>query len=258
MTILLIDTATIGTSVGLADVEGVLCEVVVRGDRRHLELLHPSIRYCLEACQLKLGDLSAIAVDRGPGRFTGLRVGIAAATALATALDIPLVGVESLDILLRGSGADCTPSVSVVDLRRNQLAWRIGVGATERSSDRVLPTATGSPEELARALCSAFPEATGDGAQQVLLVGDGARSGWSALESALSSGHSFAQPRASQELPALRALAEIAFEMLEESPREELSTVVPAYLRPPDAAINWESRTLIPAPEPARSESGAQ
>jgi tRNA threonylcarbamoyladenosine biosynthesis protein TsaB len=62
---------------------------------RHAELLHVFIQQCLKECDLKLSDLHYIGIGTGPGSYTGLRIGYAAAKAMAYALNVPLVGIYS-------------------------------------------------------------------------------------------------------------------------------------------------------------------
>jgi tRNA threonylcarbamoyl adenosine modification protein YeaZ len=70
---------------------------------RHAELLKNSCAFLLDQCGWKKEDLSMIAVSTGPGSFTGLRVGIAFARALAQGLDLPLVGIDSFEVLAKGA-----------------------------------------------------------------------------------------------------------------------------------------------------------
>src|SRR5882672_5335396 len=72
------------------------------GSRKALkqsELLIPSIDQLLRRCKIGKKNISLVAVDVGPGSFTGIRVGVAAARMLAQALEIPLIGVNSLEAL---------------------------------------------------------------------------------------------------------------------------------------------------------------
>ena len=67
--------------------------------RRHVETLVPAIEFMCRQATIDLSEISAIAVDVGPGLFSGLRVGVAAAKALSQALRIPTIGISSLDLL---------------------------------------------------------------------------------------------------------------------------------------------------------------
>ena len=100
---LAIETATTACAIGLLLDDGFVEERVLDHDRRHTEVLIPSISRVLKEHGLEVRDLDVILVDRGPGLFTGLRVGIATAQSLANAVGIGLVGVTSLEVLAHGA-----------------------------------------------------------------------------------------------------------------------------------------------------------
>jgi tRNA threonylcarbamoyladenosine biosynthesis protein TsaB len=99
--LLAIDTST--TQAGIALYNGsVLAEMVWQAGRDHGRLLLPTVERTLELVGHRVTDLSALAVARGPGSFTGLRVGLSAAKGLQLALGVPLYGFGSLDIVVYG------------------------------------------------------------------------------------------------------------------------------------------------------------
>ena len=107
MLILGIETATEQVSVAIGGHEGVLAMFEVCRGRRHAETLVPSIQFVCKQADIDMSEFGAIAVDVGPGLFTGMRVGLAAAKAIAQALRVPMIGISSLDLLafpLRQSG----------------------------------------------------------------------------------------------------------------------------------------------------------
>ena len=99
MTILAMDTATMVSSVAVATGERVLAELTAETRFTHSETLVVNIEEVMRLADVKREDLSAVAVSLGPGSFTGLRIGLAAAKAIAYALSIPLVGVPTLEVL---------------------------------------------------------------------------------------------------------------------------------------------------------------
>ena len=100
-----IDTATELVSVALVDGEKVLAASESQSDRRHAEDLTPMLQFVVQRAGIAFSEIDAVAVDVGPGLFTGMRVGIAAAQALAQVLSVPLVGVDSLEALVAGIGS---------------------------------------------------------------------------------------------------------------------------------------------------------
>lgn len=99
MPILALDTATLVSSVAIASTETVCAEITLQTKLTHSEVLMPHIKQILEMAKLEKADLEGIAVSIGPGSFTGLRIGLAAAKSMAYALDIPIVGVPTLAAL---------------------------------------------------------------------------------------------------------------------------------------------------------------
>ena len=97
--LLAFDTATPAVTVALHDGERVVASHLTVDARRHGELLAPGITAVLDEAWVPRQDVTAIAVGVGPGPFTGLRVGLVTARTLALALDIPVYGVCTLDVL---------------------------------------------------------------------------------------------------------------------------------------------------------------
>jgi tRNA threonylcarbamoyl adenosine modification protein YeaZ len=120
--VLALDTATPTLVVGLARWSPdagteVLAERAVPSGTRHAELLTPAIAGVLDDAGLTMGDLDVVVTGLGPGPFTGLRVGVVTAAALADARLLPVVGVCSLDAI--GSAARTV----VTDARRREIYW---------------------------------------------------------------------------------------------------------------------------------------
>jgi tRNA threonylcarbamoyl adenosine modification protein YeaZ len=120
--VLALDTATPTLVAGLArwSADGgaaVLAERAVPSGTKHAELLTPTIRGVLADAGLSMADVEAVVAGLGPGPFTGLRVGVVTAVALADARRLPAVGVCSLDAI--GTGARTV----VTDARRKEVYW---------------------------------------------------------------------------------------------------------------------------------------
>src|SRR5690606_21808563 len=119
--ILGIETATAQVGCAIGGHEGVLASAHQRRGRRHAESLIPMVQFVARQADVDLRDLGAVAVDVGPGLFTGLRVGIASARALAYALNVPMVGVSSLDLLAFPMRWSTRLIVAVIDARRGEV-----------------------------------------------------------------------------------------------------------------------------------------
>lgn len=140
MLVLVIDTATPYVTAGLVDVTSrdtirARFNRSVRDSRAHNEVLTPFIMECCDEVGVTPSDLDAVIVGVGPGPFTGLRVGMATAAAFGDALDIPVIGVCSLDGLAWNAVADAPQHegemiIVATDARRREVYW-----ATYRISD---------------------------------------------------------------------------------------------------------------------------
>jgi tRNA threonylcarbamoyladenosine biosynthesis protein TsaB len=99
MVLLALDTATKAMSLALHDGKTLLAEQMWTAGNQHNLLLASAIQASLQICEISTRDLTAIAVAIGPGSYTGLRIGVALAKGIASANHLPLVGVNTLDIL---------------------------------------------------------------------------------------------------------------------------------------------------------------
>ncbi|MDQ6784473.1 MAG: tRNA (adenosine(37)-N6)-threonylcarbamoyltransferase complex dimerization subunit type 1 TsaB [Actinomycetota bacterium] len=235
--VLAIDTATPQVSVALGGAGGPLASIQVTGGRRHGELLAPAIAEVCRLARTPLQAIDAVAVDVGPGLFTGLRVGLATARALVSALGVPGVGLTSLEILANAHRHQRRPVVAVVDARRCEVFWapfRPGPDGLTAEA----PAAVATPETVVAAL-----GVLGD---DILVVGDGAlryRDAFAAQAGVNVAEADDAHPSATDaaRMAATRLLGGNA-------PGDAGAGIEPLYLRQPDVRIGWAAR---PEPVPA-------
>jgi tRNA threonylcarbamoyladenosine biosynthesis protein TsaB len=224
-----IETATPQVGCALGGHEGVLASFHAARGRRHAETLTPAIAFLCEHADIELKEVGAIAVDVGPGLFTGLRVGVATGKALAQALRVPMIGLSSLDLLAYPQRGTRRLIAAVIDARRGEVFaafYRKVPGGVQRVSEPMVAR----PEEVAADL-----EARGE---ECLLVGDGA-----VRYAAMFSDVSRAEPASvGAAYPSAAALVELA---QPRALREEFVQpweVQPLYLRAADADTDWERR----------------
>lgn len=228
MLILGIDTATPQVGCAIGGHEGVLAAFQSAKGKRHAETLVPAIKFLCEQTGIELAEMGAVAVDIGPGLFTGLRVGVATAKAMASALRVPMVPVSSLDLLAFEVRWTTRRIVSVVDARRGEVFYafyRQVPGGVQRLSEMLV----GSPEQL----CSEI-QATGE---EVLAIGDGALRYRDELADLIrveieDAGMAFPSPAALVQLAHARALREEFVQPWD---------LQPLYLRKADAEVNWQT-----------------
>ena len=118
--IIVFDTSTKACSVSLyRDSELLASWHQVAEGYTHAEELHVRISEVMEKAQVKFSQLDAVAVGKGPGSYTGLRIGVSSAKGLAYGLDIPLISIKSLDLILADVEAqDQSIFIPMIDARR--------------------------------------------------------------------------------------------------------------------------------------------
>ena len=227
MLILGIESATAQVGCAIGGPEGLLASAHTVRPRRHAESLAPQIQFVVDQAGVAMTDLAAVAVDVGPGLFTGLRVGITTAMSLAHALNIGVVTRTSLRLLAHPVAGDDRDVVAVVDARRGEVfhaRYKPGpAGLTE-----VTPPAVSTPSDLAAELAA-------DGGR-MLLVGDGARVNRDQF--AEIAGLELASP--AYDRPSASVLTELARPIVQRGELIDPRQVRPLYLREPDAKANWE------------------
>jgi tRNA threonylcarbamoyladenosine biosynthesis protein TsaB len=260
MKVLGFDTSTPSTAVGLLLQEGELFEaydhVRARGRPGHQARLLSLAAELLARAGVGWERLDRIAVGLGPGTFTGLRVGVASARALAQSLCVEVVGVSSSMALAHAALRQLPPArparvLTIVDARRGELflaAYRAGdhdaAPQVLRPPEPIAPEdVTGVLDELASA-----EEHAGPGTWWAL--GDGAPPLRRALNTA--GAHVPADASPLHEVSA-RALCELAAQV----PAQELESVVPDYRRRPDAELAIEVRERDRRPARERGSDGA-
>ena len=120
--ILNIETATKNCSVALAK-EGktIAYKEIAEQNFSHAEKLHVFIEELLAENQLQFSDLSAIAVSQGPGSYTGLRIGVSSAKGFCYALNIPMIAIDTLQLLAKQIHIEEGIIISMIDARRMEV-----------------------------------------------------------------------------------------------------------------------------------------
>ena len=228
MNVLAFDTATPATAVAVVSGERT-CEArhePAPGERPgHAPQLLPMAARLLHDAGIEFADLDRIAVGTGPGTFTGLRIGVATARALAQATGAELVGVSTLHALAEGAAEHAAgrPVLTVLDARRGEAFVAAYAG-----DEQLVPPAAVTPEVLAGVPKEAHPP--------WLAVGDGSVRFRSVL---VPSG--VVIPADGSPLHGVSAVA--VARLAARGATRSAEAVVPDYLRLPDAEISFRKRT---------------
>lgn len=230
MMILGIETAVEQVSVALGDHRGIRADASSASERRHAESLTPMIQFVCEQAAVGMHDIDAIAVDIGPGLFTGMRVGMATAEAMSWALSIPIVPVCSLDVLAYAVTRCDDLVASCLDARRGEVYW-----AMYRSDD------SGVPHRLTEPVVTPPGDLVGlllERDQNIVCVGTGS----TRYAEELSQVPRVTTWDATFSNPTARSLVSIAAHKALREQWVSADQLEPMYLRAPDAEINWVTR----------------
>ena len=209
--LILIETASAMLSTAIVEDGAILCSRESAEPRMQASLTAPFIKEMLDQAGLKVKDCDAVCVSKGPGSYTGLRVGVSTAKGLAFGAGIPLIGIGTLDILAAMSDAEEGFVVPMVDARRMEVYSAVYSAAGKRLTD-IEATIVGP---------GSFAEYLAKG--PVLFIGDGALKCKDVLQSPNASFRE-AYPKAS-------AMAPLAMEAWENKRFEDLAYFEPFYLK---------------------------
>jgi tRNA threonylcarbamoyladenosine biosynthesis protein TsaB len=224
--VLAVDTCTMVGTVAVVVDDRLVFELAVRVRASHGESIMPWIERALGAAGLRPDELDLIAYCRGPGSFTGVRIGLATVKGLALATGIAILGVSSLRVLARPlqlCGAVVCP---VIDARKQEV-YTTALRFDDPGERLLVEEFVGPAEVAGRRLREAAREAP------IVLVGEGARVYEHDLLGA--AGGPIRCAPVMFDTPRGAVLAEIALSDHAGGLREDVALAAPAYLRPPDA-----------------------
>lgn len=208
MKLIALDSSGLVASVAVLEDENLLAEYTINYKKTHSQTLLPMLDEVAKMIELDLTQIDAIAIAKGPGSFTGLRIGSATAKGLGLALNKPIIEVPTVDGMayqLYGARDLICP---IMDARRGQVYTGIYQFAQEESSYRfeaVMPQCAIAIEELAKE-CNELN-------QKVVFLGDGVDVYREQLSQLLSVPFEFAPAHCNrQKAAAIGALAEVYYE----------------------------------------------
>ena len=230
MTILAIDSSAKAASVCIANEEKIIGEFFINTSLTHSQTLMPMTEQLLKNTEMTIGEVDAIAVNAGPGSFTGVRIGVAAAKGLAFPKNLPCVSVSTLESMAYNLlGTDCLVC-AVMDARCSQVynaMFRIKGETVERlTDDRALSLSD---------LLLEFKQTD----ERILIVGDGAEITYDFIKNEASNAVLAPKNRRTQTASSV-ALA--AFQKLFEGKTQTAAELMPIYLRLPQAQRELNAR----------------
>lgn len=168
MLVLAIETSTKVGGVAIVSEKGIISEMRLNVSIEYSERLLPEIDHLLSISRLSINDIDLFAITKGPGSFTGLRVGMSTVKGLAFATEKPVVTVSTLEALAWNTPLTAFPVCPVIDARRGQVftalfRWN-GDGYLRLMEDSVINRTE---------LKDTIKAITGD--ERFIIIGDGAR-----------------------------------------------------------------------------------
>ncbi|MDA8138672.1 MAG: tRNA (adenosine(37)-N6)-threonylcarbamoyltransferase complex dimerization subunit type 1 TsaB [Desulfobacteraceae bacterium] len=221
MRILAVDTATEVCGVALLIDGQIAVEQIISQGLTHTRTLMMSIQSLLIEAGLDLAEVDGLAVSRGPGSFTGLRIGISTVKGIATATGKPIVGISTLAALAHQAPVTTRLICPMIDARRGEVYWslyeRADVGLVSLNAEQV-----GKIDQVLPKL-----------KEPCLLIGNGAQRYATEIKAKASDKVAFAEDG----LNTLRAgtLATLALPQFESELLDDPSLFGPIYIRPSDA-----------------------
>ena len=230
MSILAIDTSTQVSSVAVASEEKLSAELTMQAKLTHSETLMPHIEQVLRMANLPKEKLEGIAVSIGPGSFTGLRIGLAAAKAMAYALDLPLVAVSTLQALACHFPVPNVRLFSLIDAQKGN-AYREGCHWEDGKLVVESPVEVVSVKD--------FVEDCQNMSEQTILMGDVVekrlRGKVELPSNVLLAPSHLSMPRAAN-------VAMLGLQKLKTGDVSNLMDLEPVYIRRSEAEVLWEKR----------------
>jgi tRNA threonylcarbamoyladenosine biosynthesis protein TsaB len=234
--LLAVDTATEICGIALAVDGRIQAELMLNRGITHTQSVLSAIDAVLAITGLTTGDLDAYAVTRGPGSFTGLRIGISTIKGLAFATEKPMVGISTLAVLAHQAPGSADLICPMLDARRNEVYWSL----YRREPDgikAIMAERVGPATEVVDAIQAPCQ-----------FIGNGVPTYRSMLRKSLTAPAQWGDSAVNSLRPAV--LAGQAWQQLQEGKTDDPRTFEPVYLRKSDAELHWKGGGTPSKPGP--------
>jgi tRNA threonylcarbamoyladenosine biosynthesis protein TsaB len=224
---LAIDTSSSFASIALSDKGDIVAELTWESTQNHTAELMPNLACLIEKAKTRPGAIEAVIVAKGPGAFNGLRVAMSAAKGLAFSLDIPLLGISTLEVEAYPFGYTALPLRPIHEIGHGQVAT-----ALYQQKDYEWCCLEEERLTTVDVLCQQC-------GQPMLFCGEISPAAAAHIRQKL--GREAIIPEASARLRRAGFLAMLGWRRLGEGKRDDLATSQPLYLRPPHITKPKES-----------------
>jgi tRNA threonylcarbamoyladenosine biosynthesis protein TsaB len=225
MRILALDTATKSCSVAIVDDQSVVAESTSVSAQTHAIHLIEMVQSVVDMSGLTLLQIDGFAVGRGPGSFTGLRIGISTIKALAVAVGKPVVGVSNLYALAMQAAISANMICPIMDARKGEVyfsRYRYENGSLQK----IVPAQVSTLEEALTAIHT-----------DCVFVGEGARIYRKKISEKLGPYAAFAVP--GQNTIRASTIGRLSVHRFKQENTDDIVTLVPEYIRKSDAELGF-------------------
>jgi tRNA threonylcarbamoyladenosine biosynthesis protein TsaB len=230
MLILGIETATMTGGVALINERRVISEYTLNVRTTHTARLMPALDQILRDSSIDKHEIDGIAISMGPGSFTGLRIGMATAKGLALGLDVPLVGVPTLDALAHNIPFAMYQICPMLDARKKEVYYSLfRYEQADSSLQRQVPYQVVSPDELVKGID-----------EKTIFLGDAVDVYRDFVSERLGELALFVPD--AQRLPRAATVAEMGLLKLKAGEHLDIASAEPIYIRPSDAELSLRAR----------------
>ncbi|MBI4712176.1 MAG: tRNA (adenosine(37)-N6)-threonylcarbamoyltransferase complex dimerization subunit type 1 TsaB [Planctomycetes bacterium] len=259
MRIVGIETSGMQGGIALLENETVKCEIFLKRGMVHGKLLVPALDKAIRKLKWRTKDIGLVAVDIGPGSYTGLRVGLAVAKTMAYVLKTAIIGVASLDAMAVNfpPSSNATYLCPMIDAKWRQVYTALYKKAKRRRSPDLIIGGENSyrrisnflalqPEELVKILPTSSDVGDFVGRRpidNVLMFGDGLK----AYHDVFKTLPNVKVAPRNTWFPKARHIALLGYRAFRNGKRNKPETIVPLYLRPTEAEINRRKKPQINA-----------
>ncbi len=232
--LLAVDTATEICGVAVAVDGQVKAELILNRGITHTQSVLSAIDAVLGMTGMSSGEVDAYSVTRGPGSFTGLRIGISTVKGLALAAGKPLVGISSLEVLAHQASGRVGLVCPVMDARRREVYWTL----YQSNPDGITAILTERVGPVAEIISHIYKECE--------FIGNGVPTYRSKLQPSLKHPARWTDHEGNSLRPAV--LARLAWQRFQEGRMDDIRTFAPVYLRKSDAELHREASGATTGP----------
>ncbi|UOF92197.1 tRNA (adenosine(37)-N6)-threonylcarbamoyltransferase complex dimerization subunit type 1 TsaB [Fodinisporobacter ferrooxydans] len=223
MAYLALDTSTETLAIGVGDEVQLLGEATILRTNNHSIQMMPILDQLMDDCSITPQQLEGIIIGKGPGSYTGVRIGVTTAKVLAWTLNIPMIGVSSLQALAQSSRSHRGIVLAMFEARRKRVYAGAYLGS--RAYEAVVPIA-----EIRQWLVSSFGCGNESEFPEIVCTGDGSRNYATELRQMFEDRLTEIAPLSRQHIRAANLL-ELGIPLLKQGKREDTANFSPEYLQ---------------------------